>query len=138
MLIEARFAREAEVPIFSVTAEGDEQRVAKSKLVTHTLRDFVPIHLRHGDVEKHDIRPTEPGAVESLRPIVGGRDVVPAVAKQLAEGFGGIDIVVDDEDSPPPTARTHRRHGFGYCETRATRGVLTTRAAVTDGSSRME
>src|SRR5438093_9083084 len=124
VLIEARFAGAAEVPIFPVTAEGDEECVAEPKLMAHALRDFVPVHLRHGDVEKHDIRPTEPGAVEGLRPIVGGRDVVPAVAKQLPEGFGGIDIVVDDEDSPPPTARTHRRHGFGYCETRATRGVF--------------
>ena len=84
MLIEARFTGAAEVPIFPVTAEGDEQRVAKSKLVTHTLRDFVPIHLRHRDVEKHDVRSMKPGAVQGPRPIVRGHDIVPAVAEQLA------------------------------------------------------
>src|SRR6266566_9219924 len=103
VLIEARFAGEAKVPIFAVTAEGDEQRVAKSKLVAHALRDLVPVHLRHGDVEKHDIRRAKPGAVQGLGPIVRGRDLVPAVAEQVPEGFGGIDIVVNDEDPPPRT-----------------------------------
>jgi len=112
VLIEARFAREAEVPIFPVTAEGDEECVAEPKLTAHAFCDFVPVHLRHGDVEKHDLRSINPGAIQGLRPIVRGRDIVPAVAEQLAEGFGGIDIVVDDEYPPPRTARTHRRHEF--------------------------
>src|SRR6266550_3279339 len=121
VLIEARFAREAEVPIFLVTAEGDEECVAEPKLTAHAFCDFVPVHLRHGDVEKHDLRSINPGAIQGLRPIVRGRDIVPAVAEQLAEGFGGIDIVVDDEYPPPRTARTHRRHGFGHIARRVPR-----------------
>src|SRR5438552_5880377 len=121
VLIESGLAGEAEVAIFPVTAEGDEQRVAKSKLVAHALRDFVPVHLGHGDVEKHDIRRAEPGTVQGLGPIVRCRDLVPAVAEQFPEGFGGIDIVVNDEDPPPRTACAHRRHGFGHIARRVPR-----------------
>src|SRR5207249_11743533 len=66
VLIEARFAGAAEVPIFPVTAEGDEECVSESYLMAQALRYFVHDHFPRGDVEWIAIRPTEPGDDERM------------------------------------------------------------------------
>jgi hypothetical protein len=50
---------------------------------------------------------------------VRGRDIVPAVAGQLAKGLGGIDVVDDEDPAQKAGVRTVGGHGCSPRESRA-------------------
>src|SRR2546421_9234515 len=81
VLIEAGLAGEAAVAVFAVSAERYEECIPETELATDPLRDLVPVHLRHADIEQDDLGAVQPSVVERLSAVVGSGDLVAVVAQ---------------------------------------------------------
>src|SRR5258706_9039247 len=63
-------------------------------------RDFVAINARHADIEQDDVGLEIYGPEERRRSLIGDACIVSERFKQQIQGIGGIDVVVDNQNSP--------------------------------------
>ena len=63
------------------------------------VRQRVPVHAGEPDVDEDELRPRSRRGGERARTVVGDRDVVADEGEQIGERAGGIDVVVDDQDT---------------------------------------
>ena len=91
-----------------IAARGDhhDRQEARARVVAEPPADLIAVHLRHHDVEQHEVDVALGGERERLRAGAGGDDLVTARREHGFEQADVLDQIVDDED---PRGFAHAR-----------------------------
>src|SRR5690606_32615452 len=109
---------ESAYPVLRIALHGQEHHGRLHAFGADRLADLETVHLRHHHVEQDQVVALAADLLEPRETVV--RDVrdVALGLEVLANAFGQVRLVVDDEDARPPVAlRLHARHhaaAFGH------------------------
>jgi hypothetical protein len=98
-LIKACFERSTPVLVLPISGNRDYAYVGTQE-PPNLPRRVVTAHLRHCDVQKHDIGPHPSGNFYARAAVMGDIDLVAHCAQYQRERIGGIDVVINDEHFP--------------------------------------
>ena len=91
VVVRAQFQAEQLVKLLALGGEHDDGQVG---LLADLAADHEAVHLRHHDVQKHDVRPGFAHVVDGLLPVVGGDHLIAFAAKIGVERLVDVDVVV--------------------------------------------
>src|SRR5690606_36836012 len=102
---EPGFGGEPLVLVLAPPGQRDEPRVPSVAAPANRPRDLVAVDARQPDVEDDDIGIEPRARLDRLQAVMRDVRLVPGHPQELADAFGRIHVVVDDENAQRPVLR---------------------------------
>ncbi len=99
VVIEAGRQCAALVVFLAPTGQGDQAQGTIVLLLSDLAGDLVTVEFRQSDVEQHHVGMKGGNRPDGFESVVGGLDHVPLAAQEHGQAGGGVEIVIDDEDT---------------------------------------
>jgi len=95
--IEPRLLRQSSVSLVGMACDRNDLGVSKCRTLAKAIGKNATIHVRHGEVDEHQIGPNCRGNVECLTPAVGHMHLVAKCFQDQAQGVSPVPVVINDE-----------------------------------------
>jgi hypothetical protein len=96
--VEVGLLGELAVMGLAVAGHGDDEGGGEAGLA-HGAAGFVAIEFGEADIEEDDMRVAVEGKLDGLLAVVCGVDFMSFEAQEECHAFGGVAVVIDDEDA---------------------------------------
>ncbi len=114
--VEPGLLRQCSVSLVRMAGDRHDLGASECRKLAKLLYKMTPIHVRHGEVDEHQIGPKCCGNVECLTPAIGHMHLVAKCFHDQAQGISTVSVVINDEY---PEYWLGRRHQVVFCETDA-------------------
>ena len=95
-----------------MAGDGHDFRVSEGRNLAKALDETTTIHVRHDQIDEHQIGPKCGRNVECLRPAVGHMHLVAEFFNQQAQGVRTVSVVINDQNPKSLLGRRHRLLSF--------------------------
>jgi hypothetical protein len=112
MLVETSLVRQLAIRIPAEPGHRNDEGIVQFRSLPQLPRDLVPVHARHGDIQKDDVRKKWPDGLQRAGPIVYDANFMTAQAEQFGYQVMPVHTLTDAQLFPADATGTSER-GLG-------------------------